>query len=310
MINLILALALMAQDDGSRGPLDAHGTTIYQLSSTDFVPNIPHSLAAGEIEVRTDADWTNTFVASSSLNYYETLHSRTSIWYGVDDRMTVGLSQSVLMVGGGYMDSFINGFHSTFGIRSHRTDYAQDKFLVTSPSHPAVLELPSSIIAGDLMITFQYKAISEDGFGLMFGSQYQFPTGGHTFYYDHRGFGVGVYVYTYCDITDDFRLFGAADLAYVGRGEILWHKLRPIQASVVGGVDWSVAPWMSIVCQLTSASGAADFEDYTSWASEIEAGFRIKLSDRVTIEIAATEHLIRYDNNADFGIHLGLSLKF
>lgn len=308
MISLLLALTLLVQDD--RGPLDAHGSTIYQLATTDFIPNIPRSLAAGEVELRTDVDWTNTFTQSPSLNYYETLHNRTSIWYGVDDRMTIGLSQSVLVISGGIMDPFINGFHSAFGIRSDRVDYAENKFLVTSPSHPAVRKLPSRTIAGDLMITFQYKVIENDGFGLMVGSQYQLPTGGHTFYYNHRGFGVGMYLYTYYDVCEDFRLFCATDFAYVGRGEILWNELRPFQGSVVGGVDWRVASWMSIVCQVTSASGAVKFETYSTWASEMEAGFRIKLSDRVTIEIAGTEHLVRYDNNADFGLHFGLDLRF
>lgn len=309
MLSLLLALFVAAQDS-DRGPLDAHGSTIYQFATTDFVPNIPRSLSAGEVELRTDADWTNTFVQSPSVNYYETLHSRTSLWYGVDDRLSVGIAQSVLVVGGGFMDPFINGFHNTFGIKSHRSDYAENKFLVQSSEHAPVMELPSSFIAGDLMVTVQCKILEEKGAGLIFGGQYQLPTGGHNFYYNHRGFGVGTYLYGYLDLTEDFRFFCATDFAYIGRGEILWHTLRPFQGSIVGGVDFRAADWLSIVFQLTSASGAVDWERYTSWASEAEGGFRIKLSDQVTIEIAATEHLIRYDNNTDFGLHLGLSLKF
>jgi hypothetical protein len=83
-----------------------------------------------------------------------------------------------------------------------------------------------------------------------------------------------------------------------------------MQISVVAGVDYRLTSWLSIVAQLTSTSGPASFDHYTSWASEAEAGFRFKLSDSIFSEFSATEHLIRYDNNADFGIHTGITVKF
>lgn len=310
MLSLILALAVLAQDTTDRGPLDAHGSTIFQLATTDFIPNMPRSLAAGEVEVRTDADWTNTFVESPSLSLYETLHSRTSIWYGLDDRMTIGISQSVLVVGGGVMDPFIDGFHKTFGIDSHRTRYPENKFLFQRSENSPVMELPARAMAGNMMFTLQYKVVEQNGFGLFTGSQYQIPTGGENFYFDHRGFGVGVYLYTYYDITEDFRFFAAGDFAYVGRGEVLWQELRPFQASALGGVDIRLADWLGLVVQVTSVSGAVSFETYASWAWEAEAGFRFKLSKAATFEFGATEHLVRYDNNADFGLHAGFALRF
>lgn len=310
MISLLLALVSALAQDDDRGPIDAHGSTIYQLASTDFIPNLPRSLRAGEVELSTHADWTSCYTESPSLNYYETFHSRTSLWVGLDDRMTVGLSQSVLAVGGGRMASFINRFHDAFGIKSKRGQYPENKFLVQDHENGPIRELPSKSFAGDLMLTLHCKLVEENGYGLFFGSQYQFPTGGETFYYKHHGFGVGNYLYGYLDLCEDVRFFVAGDFAYIGRGEVLDHKLRPFQASAVAGVDIRLTSWMSVVAQMTSASGAASWEAFSSWTSETELGFRFRLSDRVTFEFGATENIINFDNSPDFGIHSGLAVRF
>ena len=308
--SLLLALVAALAQDQDRGPLDAHSSTIYQLATTDFIPNLPRSLKAGEIELSTHADWSSTFTQSPSLNYYETFHSRTALWLGIDDRMTVGVSQSVLGVGGGYMAHFINNFHETFGISSKRGEYPENKFLAQSYEHGPTMQLPARWFVGDLMLTLHCKIVEEDGYGLFFGSQYQLPTGGETCYYKHRGFGVGNYLYGYVDITEDLRLFAGGDFAYIGRGEVLWHELRPFQASVLVGADLRLVSWVSLITQLTAASGAARWESFSSWTWEAQLGFRFKLSDRVAFEFAATENVVNFDNSADFGLHTGLSVRF
>lgn len=312
VMSLLLAalMALQSQDkdfDLPRGLLESHGSTAYQLSSTDFLP-VSLSLKEGEVELRSTADWTNTFVESRDhLNYYETLHVRQSFWYGVDDRLSVGLSQSVSVIGGGYLDGFINNFHKTFGIHSNRVNYPSNKFLIGDITN--YRQLPSSVIASDLMLSFQYKVIDTEHYGFYIGDQLQFPTGTDNDYYQHRRLGAGVFATGFYDI-DGFRFFGAGDIAYVGVGEVLYEKLRPVQVAVIFGVDYKLASWLSAVVQITSTSGPADFDHYASWASEAEAAFRVKLSGHVFWELGATEHLIRYDNNADFGLHTGLTLKW
>jgi hypothetical protein len=295
-------------DNMPRGPLESHGSTIYQLPSTDFIPNVPLSLKDGEAELHTTADWTNTFVESNShLNYYETLHLRTSLWFGVDDRLSVGISQPVNIIGGGYLDGFINHFHEAFGIHSNRTNYPSNKFLVTNDS--GSFQLPSSVLTGDLMLSFQYKLVNEEHYGLYVGDQIQFPTGDTNEYFQRKHFGVGVFVSGFYDVGN-LRWFAASDIAYVGEGEILWEKIRPMQVSALFGADYRLLSWLSLVGQITSVSGSASFDHYTSWASEAEGGFRFRFSNTVFGEFSATEHLIRYDNNADFGIHAGLTVRF
>lgn len=299
---LIVGTNLYAQD--TRGPIETHSPTIFQLSSGDFIPVGPLSLKEDETEIRLMSNWSNTFtVAKGSIVDHEILHVRPSLWYGMTDDLMIGVSMPFNIVGGGYMDSLIESFHDAIGVTNDRNDYDQRNDFRIGTTH-----YHSATMLGDMMLSMRYKLAGNDNYGVILGGQIQIPTSTRTAWFHHSSVGLGLSLSTFCDLGD-FRFFLAASYARIGSSEIAHQKMQPDQVIALWGVDYRVSDSLSFVAQWINMSSNTNFDDYDRWSTEVTVGARYKLSDWLTTEVAFTENLFVYRNSADFGIHCGLIYK-
>lgn len=286
----------------TRGPLDTHSPTIFQLSSGDFIPVIPLSLKEDESEFRLMSNWSNTFTVSEHMVDHEILHMRPSIWYGITDNFSLGVMIPINVVGGGYMDSLIDNFHEAIGIVNDRNNHPRNLFTVTNQHGTS--NYSTYVMLGDIMLNAQYKLLDN----VIIGMQLQVPTSTRTDWFKRSGVGVGVSLLMFHDIGD-FRIFAAGNYALIGKSEIAGQELQSDQAILLWGVDFKVSDRLSLVAQWINMSGNTDFDRYNQWSTEVAIGGRYRFSNYVSAEVAFTENLFKYRNSADFGIHCGLIFK-
>jgi hypothetical protein len=96
----------------------------------------------------------------------------------------------------------------------------------------------------------------------------------------------------------------------LGDTEVIGQEGASTQVSGLVAIDWQLFEDCSMVGQLLSRSGSADFQQHSSGSVDVALGFRYKITNNTLLELGATENMFRFENSADFGIHAGISRRF
>jgi hypothetical protein len=306
---LLLGSLAYAQDDlESRGPLETRGYTIFQLSAFEFTTPLPTHLSENGTLFKSSATWTNVFnVHDSRLTVdSELLRVDNRIFYGVTDRLMVGISVPFTAVGGGGMDTFIEGFHDTFGFSNDtRHKYPRNNFSVNGSDYS------SDILISDVTAHVRYRLF--DNPGLSVGLRIQTPSLLTTEWFNHHQFGVGIDLTGFYDLDTsmgNFYFTAMASIARLGETSTFGYSLVPYQTSFLAGVDWRPFDSFSFILQCSATSGCIDAFDYRRWSFEVAAGFRLQTSNHMWVDLGITENLINLENSADVGIYLGVTFRY
>jgi hypothetical protein len=305
---LLFGSFVYAQDDlESRGPLETRGYTIFQLSAFEFTVPLPTYLNEGGLLFKHSITWINVFNYEHTLVFdNEILRIDNRMFYGVTDRLSVGISAPLTAVGGGTMDTFIEDFHDTFGFDNDtRHQYPRNNFSMDE------INYSSAMLISDITGYVRYRLF--DNPGLSIGLRVQSPSIVATDWFDHRQFGIGIDLtgfYGFDTSIGSFYLTGMASVAQLGNTQSFGYSLVPYQTSFMVGLDWQPIENFSVIGQCIVTSGCVDAFDYRRWSFEVGAGFRLRISKHILVDIGITENIINLDNSADIGIHLGLTFKY
>ena len=316
MRNLILVLSFLlfgtyayAQDNPeSRGPLEVRGYTIFQLSSFEFTTPLPTHLSENTYLFQHSATWTNIFNAPQGIlaSDYEVLRIDNRIWYGVTDRLSLGLSVPITAAGGGVMDTFIEGFHDTFGFSNNQRHKApRNNFSADGVNYD------SEVMISDVTLHARYRLF--DNPGISVGLRLQSPSLAPTEWFNHHQVGVGIDITSFYEIDSDLGSFyftAMASIARLGETTVFDYELTQYQSSLMVGLDWKTSNWLSVITQCVATSGYVNAYEYRKWSFEVAAGFRIYATDNSWVDIGATENLIHLENSADFGVHVGFTVRY
>lgn len=316
MRNLIAALSFLllasyayAQDDlTSRGPLETRGYTIFQLSAFEFTTPLPTHLNENEVLFKSSATWTNVFnVHDHSLTVdSELLRVDNRVFYGVTDRLMVGISIPFTAVGGGGIDTFIEGFHDTFGFsNSTRRQYPRNNFSVNG------VDYDSDILVSDITAYARYRLF--DNPGLSVGLRVQTPSLLTTDWFNHHQFGVGVDLTGFYNLetsAGSFFFTAMASIARLGETTSFGYSLNQYQSSFLLGLDWRPFDALSFIIQCNATSGCIEAYDYNRWSFEVDVGFRFRPSDHMWVDLGITENMITLENSADVGFYLGVTFRY
>ncbi len=319
MLHIVAALLMACQtqqdDDFWYGPLGAKSHALHQLAGVGFVPDMPTSLKDDTFELRLTFSSINVFnnELSHSPSYLVDLEFERfdlGAWYALSDRWQVGVNIPIETVNGGAMDSFIIGFHRTFGIdQGGRTEYKRNVTeIIVGNKRTSV---GSDAMLGDIMLMANYKVINDpDGPQLMVGAQLKLPTATGNILYDSHTPGFGLSANVFQRIGDWYYNVGGS-IALVGDCDVLDQRVRWYQATVFGMAERQILDGVSMVAQLIGQSGLAKgFGQYSTWSWEADAGFKFRLTKDMMFQFGVYENVITYANSADFGVFASLVLRY
>lgn len=299
------------------GPLGVRGHSLFQLSTIDFTPDAPVSIPDGEWELHTSITWLNVFNYQSETYLIdgEFVRAAATLWYGITDRWQVALTVPVEYIGGGLMDSFIEGFHDFAGLdQGGRREFDRDGFRIGVAGEDGILDWrpsDSGSRLGDVTIALRHRAIdaTPGAPGFSFGFKLKFPTSADSDFYESHNLGLGVDANLFYPVDDWFFYLGFS-AAMIGDAEVIGEPLEPFQVSFLAAIERKIDDDFSVVAQiLTQSPIARTFHEFAEWSTELSLGVKIRLLDNVTFQCALLENLFRFDNSADFGVHVGFVLR-
>lgn len=325
---VILLILIVAQEEGDPeslpppvlrekpdpvrpGPLGVRGHSLFQIATIDFTPDAPFGMPEGAVELHASLTWLNIFNYDPGDFAIDGEFARASatLWYGLSDDWQVGLTVPIEYVGGGLMDTFIEGFHDFLGLsQGGREEFEEGRFQIGKADPPGSLQWEDSdsgVHLGDVTLSVRHQWSSR----LSIGFKLKFPTSAPNDFYESHSMGVGVDANLVVPVDDWLFYFGFS-AAMVGNIEVLGERLEPFQMSFLAAVERVIAEDLSIVAQVLAQSPIArDFHEFSDWSSEVSLGLKVRILDGVTLQVALIENLFRFDNSADFGIHAGFVLR-
>jgi len=217
----------------------------------------------------------------------------------------------------GYLETFIIGFHRTFGLAlGDRRQYSKNpqRILIQPPdggtpilvdehdpqpyAQSAILTSQYTLVRGDdvmpeVAASFSLRRVMTPG-DLSLGSP--IDVGGSLSV--AKGFGaLNVYV--------------AGSIAWFGQEDFSGLPLRSIQWSGLFGFEIRAVSWFSVTAQYLITSGGADsLDDLSRPSHEITAGFKWDLGRGFLLETAILENIINPYNSPDFGVHFSLTMRW
>lgn len=293
------------------GPLQTRSYTIFQLPSFDFTPNTPTELDYGTIEIRASLSLVNVFNYNEPyLIDAELMKFDVGMWYGLTDRLSIGIFIPTCFVGNGILDGVIDGFHDLINIDSNR-ELFDNYELHAYDLHAAdnSLGLSRGMFIGNIMLNISYTLFEDrqSSPGVIIGYKLQLPTMSMP-WYDQDNVASGVDFILFHHFGDLF-VYCGINATRFGDETILKQRLNRQQTSTILAIDYKISDETSVVVQVARSSSAVDFYDYSRSSTDMAAGVRTRLSNNSFLELGIMENILTSNNSGDFGVYTGLVLK-
>lgn len=303
---------------GRLGPLPTTGQTPLQTLRLDIVPTRYDILAPGQTEFSLFNSWTNRW--NRSYYYHldvEVLRNQLEYNYGIGSKTEIGIILPFITRTGGYLDSFIVGFHESFGLdQSGRREYPENQlevsFLTDSGEEVVILDKSDQgTIVGDLSLISRSNLYSGTGLvrSVIFSTLFRLPTSQERSYLGSSGID-GAFSISSSFHPSPFYLYGTIGYGMFGSGNLYGINLRPYQWTFFMAVEYPVSENSSLILQQLSNSGmTVDSPDFSSPTHELTFGVRHWISSKLMLHYGLVENLYVFNNSIDFGLLFGLTWR-
>ncbi|MEE9936731.1 MAG: DUF3187 family protein [Deltaproteobacteria bacterium] len=250
----------------------------------------------------------------------ESLRVMLSGRYGLGRRAEAGVEIPLWIVGGGFLDSFIDSYHTAFGFPGGGRDLAPKNRLLYryEKNGVSLLHLERSGQGlGDIRLTgaWQMYSAAAGGRHLALRAQLKLPTGDAG---SLRGSGstdlalwlTGARQRSFSAGT--LSLFGAAGALGMTKGRVLAAQQRPLVGFGTLGAGFRPLSWMELKVQAdahTSFYKDSDLTQIDAPSVQLTVGGALHLAPRLSFDIGVTEDLA-VGRSPDVVFHLGLSRTF
>ena len=252
----------------------------------------------------------------------ETYRLALSARYGLIPRMEIGVEIPYLVQGGGFLDSFIVDWHSTFGLSQGGRDSVTKNRIGFRYRKDGVQKLKmeqSGSGIGDMRLTaglslyeFHDNA-SRDGLALK--ASLKVPTGDSS---SLRGSGGTDFMLQLCGSMNNYGewgslgIFGSAGGLVMSDGDVLSDQRNNLAGFGTLGLGWGPAPWISFKVQFsgnTPLYHGSSLDEISGSSLALVLGGALKFPDEYLLDIGVSEDLA-VGTAPDVGFHLGLSKRF
>jgi hypothetical protein len=297
------------------GPLSLPSRSPMQILRMTFTPSAPMTLAAGRLLVRESFTWANVW-GVDPWRYridMETIRVSTAAFYGVTDRIQVGVEVGALTASGGFADPAIEAFHDLFGISNQdRERYERNQFLVWLRAPQDSLKIdrrPTSPEVEDPVLHLQVR-LADGAHGSPVwaaGAQVRVASGPPRVLQQGRGVDAGVFL-SFAQSWETVVLYGSIMAARFSTREFHGLELRRWQWSSMLAVECRVGERSSVIVQYLATRGAIeDLGELSRPSHEVSVGYKTELSPGALLEIGILENLFLFDNSPDIGLHVGMT---
>ena len=241
--------------------------------------------------------------------------------YGIARGIECGVSIPFVILGGGFLDSFIEGYHNTFGFPQGGRDQAPRNRLLYQYRRDGQERLKidnSSYGLGDIRLNGAWQLhqkMESQPRAVALRASLKLPTGDSDQLHGSGSTDFSLWV----TASDDSKLalghltlFGAAGVMAMTDGKVL----RDQQRNWVGfgglGVGWSPLRWLAFKVQAnghTPFYKDSELRELNANSIQLTIGGTLAFSDQTTLDIGVTEDVI-VKTAPDVVFHLAVRRKF
>jgi len=303
---------------GTRHPLIA----VFGLPNTQGA----HLTPPRSVMLRLNLDLANTSIAGAALREnivvdLEGLYMTISGRYGLAKNLEIGADLPVILLGGGFLDGFIEDFHTTFGFADGGRKTAPRNRVLVRYRRGGLNQLhitSSTAGIGDLRLTGAWQFIppcSKDHFRLALRGSLKLPTGN-----PHTLSGSGSTDLAFWLAGDGklplasgrFRTFIEGGLLFMTRGNILPDQQRPVVGFGSVGLAFTPASWVDFKGQInahTAFFSSSDLKTLNAPSVQLTLGGSWYISRSMSFTFGVMEDLT-VDTSPDVVIHAGIQYTF
>ncbi len=288
-------------------------------------PDEAFILSRGKGKLRLAADIANNYAKDSAPredilldgeSYRFTLEGR----YGIGSGMEMGIEVPYISYSGGFLDGFIDSWHTTFGFpEGGRNQAPRNRLLVTYQRDQAEkLRMDhSSSGLGDLRFKaglrlYEEKRDGADGVALR--ASLKLPTGDSGLLHGSGSTDLALWLIGSHEIPwayGPWHFFGSAGLLGMTTGQVLAEQQRNWVGFGSLGVGYRPFSWLALKIQgngHTAFYKDSDLRELSMVSVQLLTGGTIFFSDRINLDIAVAEDVI-VKTSPDVVFHFALNWK-
>lgn len=275
--------------------------------------------------VRLTLDQANNYVnetnaAESLVQDGESTRLTVSGRYGIGRSLELGIDVPFVVIGGGFLDSFIETYHSTFGFPNGGRELAPKNRLLYRYQKNGVTLLnmeQSGQGLADVSVSaaWQVYRSADSRKNLTLRGSLKLPVGdvgtlrgsGST---DLAAWLIGDWGRQFS--LGQVTLFGAAGGMGMTKGRVLADQQRPLVGFGMAGFGFAPAEWIELKIQAnahTSFYSASDFKEINAASAQLTMGGAFHFTPKMSLDIGVTEDII-VGTSPDVVFHFTLSHTF
>lgn len=174
----------------------------------------------------------------------------------IKDAIEFDMDLPVLIIGGGFMDGFLESYHSTFGLPDYgRSERPNNELLYEVRRDGAlIIEGKSGISLGDIRLALKKPLITSDGFALSIKGDIELPVGNAKKGYGNGSLDAGLSLLLDKKITD--RIITYVNFGAVFPGDVRGHEKLDLKNFYCGGlgIEADAGDGLSFLVQLQGQS--------------------------------------------------------
>jgi hypothetical protein len=174
----------------------------------------------------------------------------------IKDTIEFDLDLPVLIIGGGFMDGFLESYHNTFGLPDYgRSRRPNNKFLyVVRRDGALIIDGKSGISLGDIRLALKKPLITSDGFVLSIKGDIELPVGNAKKGYGNGSLDAGLSLLLDKKITDSIITY--VNFGAVFPGDVRGHEKIDLKNFYCGGlgIEADAGDGLSFLVQLQGQS--------------------------------------------------------
>jgi hypothetical protein len=251
-------------------------------------------------------------------SYRWTLSAR----YGLGERFEAGIEIPYVLYSGGFLDGFIDDWHSTFNLPRGGRDTAPKNRLSYRYTKDGVQKLKMDhvdsgigdiVLFGGMSLYNAHDSAVHDSLALR--SSIKLPTGDSN---SLRGSGSTDFSLSLCGSMNNFTewgslgLFGSLGGLAMTRGDVLADQQNNLAGFGTFGLGWGPADWISFKVQLNAQTAlyhGSTLNELSKFSLMLISGGALKLPGGYLLDIGVSED-VAVATAPDVAFHLGLSKLF
>ena len=289
--------------------------------------------AIGEARVAAESEGTLRLMLDQVSNYVNDSNSDESLVldgestrltisgrYGIGHQVELGIDIPFLIIGGGFLDNFLENYHSAVGFSNGGRERApQNRLLYRYQKNGITISNmeQSDQGLGDVSLSgaWQIYQSADHRRNLALRGSLKLPTGDTDSLRGSGSVDLAVWVVGNWGrqfSAGQFKAFGAVGVMGMTESKILEDQQRPIVGFGALGLGFSPAEWIEFKIQTnahTSFYSDSDLKEVNSPSAQLTIGGALHFTPKTSLDIGVTEDII-VGTSPDVVFHLSLNRSF